>query len=909
MGALWTKLQHRWSRDRHLPVGTRIRSEVQSATGYVGSALAGLVLRRQCSSVGSWARVAGGLPRIENRGFIGIGSHSVLVSAFCPVQLVAEPGGRVEIGDGVVINFGTVIAARARVSIGHRASIGPYCVVSDADRTTPSLLTDSPEEVVIEDDVWIAAHVTVAPGARIGKGSVITAGSHVAGKIPPGVVAGGSPARVLRKIEQPDAASPTDLASAAAAAAPAPAAPVAAAASSAARSSAATPSAATPSAATPSGATPSAVPPSAATPSGATSSAEASSAATRSAAPRSAATPSGATPSHGASATLGAGAANAGAANAETARRASDPLAEPSAPGTVAKAALASPSADVPAAAQAPSLHGLLVSDFTIQPLADVLNETSGPPRVEFETAPYGQVIPTLISPPPGVDVVVVWTRPEAVAAGFGRVLHGDVTDLEDLRREVDAFCDVVRRCAQSVKTVLVASWTVPAYVRGLGMIDARKGGLTRALASMNLRLMERLDDVPNVYVLPAQRWTEHVGRAAYPPKLWYMGKVPYHPEVWLEAAADIKATLAGVAGQARKLLILDLDDTLWGGIVGDVGWESLRLGGHDAIGEAFVDFQHAIKALQKRGIVLGIVSKNTEEVALEAIRKHPAMVLRESDFVAHRINWRDKARNVAELVAELNLGLQSVVFIDDNPVERARVRESLPEVFVPEWPEDKTLYASTLTGLRCFDAPAISKEDLERTQMYSAERKRETLKTEVGSLDDWLGQLGIKVFVEPLKAENLARTTQLLNKTNQMNLSTRRLSEQELQAWVAGAGRRLWAIRVSDRFGDAGLTGIASLELRAEDHAARIVDFVLSCRVMGRKIEEAMAHVLVEAARKEGARSVEVQYLPTAKNKPCLEFWQRSGFEAPAESRFVWTTEHPYPLPQVVELHSDEQS
>ena len=155
---------------------------------------------------------------------------------------------------------------------------------------------------------------------------------------------------------------------------------------------------------------------------------------------------------------------------------------------------------------------------------------------------------------------------------------------------------------------------------------------------------------------------------------------------------------------------------------------------GSDAVGEAFVDFQHAAKSLKRRGVVLAIASKNDESVALEAMRSHPEMVLREDDFVAWRINWQDKAKNIAEIARELNLGLQSVVFIDDNPVERARVREALPEVLVPEWPEDKLLYASTLRSLGCFDAPALSREDAERTELYAAERKRETLRVQVQS-------------------------------------------------------------------------------------------------------------------------------------------------------------------------------
>jgi FkbH-like protein len=276
-------------------------------------------------------------------------------------------------------------------------------------------------------------------------------------------------------------------------------------------------------------------------------------------------------------------------------------------------------------------------------------------------------------------------------------------------------------------------------------------------------------------------------------------------------------------------------------------------------------------------------------------------MVLREEDFVGWRINWNDKARNIAELATELNLGLQSVVFVDDNPVERARVREALPEVLVPDWPEDKLLCPSALLALRCFDTPAITREDAERTQLYSAERKRDALMTQVGSLDDWLKGLGIRVKVEPLGAANLARTAQLLNKTNQMNLTTRRLAEPELSEWARGPGRSLWAVTVSDRFGDAGLTGIVSVE--ADNGVGRIVDFVLSCRVMGRKIEETMLHLAVTDAARLGVSSLEARYLPTAKNKPCLSFFQASGFQSEDGQRFVWNLQQAFPLPSAITL------
>lgn len=228
---------------------------------------------------------------------------------------------------------------------------------------------------------------------------------------------------------------------------------------------------------------------------------------------------------------------------------------------------------------------------------------------------------------------------------------------------------------------------------------------------------------------------------------------------------------------------------------------------------------------------------------------------------------------------------------------------EALPEVLVPDWPEDPTLYASALLSLRCFDAPSVSREDLERTQMYASEKQREGLRAEVSSLDDWLRTLGIVVRAERLKAGNRTRAAQLLNKTNQMNLGTRRLSEQELEEWALLPGHELYVLHVSDRFGDAGLTGIVSFCL--EGDKAHVVDFVLSCRVMGRKIEETMAHLVVDRARSKGARAIEARYLATPKNVPCLEFWQRSGFEQ-QEEVFSWREPSRYPLPPMVSLHVD---
>ena len=551
----------------------------------------------------------------------------------------------------------------------------------------------------------------------------------------------------------------------------------------------------------------------------------------------------------------------------------------------------------------------LLLSDFTVDNLRGYLENMAGGPRVEAVTGPFGQVMPALLSPDHEVwrsepDAVVVWTRPQGVIRSFDLALGNAGTTVEAVLAEVDQLADLVLKVADRVGTVLIPTWVVPPDQRGLGPLDFRATGVQRLLAEANLHLARRVEAHGGVFLLPTPRWVELAGPDAQDPRYWYLGKIPFGPKVFQLAAADIRAALAGVLGQARKLVVVDLDDTLWGGIIGDDGVEGIRLGGHDAVGEAFADFQDALLALKRRGVLLAIASKNDEEVALHAIRSHPEMRLRETDFVGWRINWNDKAANIAALVQELNLGLQSVVFLDDNPAERARVAEELPEVLVPELPKDKLHYARTLRALACFDTTAINAEDLARTEMYAAERQREAAQSSgAGSLEDWLASLELEVTVEPLDAGNLKRIVQLLNKTNQMNLATRRLTEGELTDWVAGGDRALWGLRVQDRFGDSGLTGIVSVDCPAGSDEASVVDFVLSCRVFGRQIERLMTAVAVDHARARGRRALVATYRPTAKNKPTIEFWRdASGFHpVEPDTTFRWDVAQPYPAPSFI--------
>lgn len=549
-----------------------------------------------------------------------------------------------------------------------------------------------------------------------------------------------------------------------------------------------------------------------------------------------------------------------------------------------------------------------VVADFTISSFAALLEQDAGEPRVKATEAPYNQVVPSLRelsgAASSAYDVGFVWTRPEGVIASFAALLRGETADIAGILAEVDAFCELVGGAGAACRSLFIPLWTLPAHVRGLGLADLKiqDQGVWAALTRMNARLVERLSEARNVYPLNACRWVHKVGERSFNPKQWYLGKVPFNNDVFKEAVGDFKAALSALGGRSRKLLMVDLDNTLWGGIVGDTGWQGITLGGHDAVGEAFVDFQRAVKGLKQRGVLLAVVSKNDESVAMEALTKHPEMVLRPEDFAGWRISWADKAQNIVDLVRELNLGLQSTVFVDDSPFERGRIREALPEVLVPEWPANPMLYVKALEDLRCFDVASVTEEDRKRHAMYFEERQRGASMKLAGSAEAWLDTLEMKVGVEPLGPANISRVVQLLNKTNQMNLKTRRMTAEAFREWCEGPDRFFRAFRVSDRFGDSGLTALMSLE-RASDRA-EIVDFVVSCRVFKRGVEETMVAKAIEQCRRWGVRRLSAGYVPTEKNAPCLAFWESSGFERQGDGHtFAFDTTRSYEAPAHVEI------
>jgi len=524
----------------------------------------------------------------------------------------------------------------------------------------------------------------------------------------------------------------------------------------------------------------------------------------------------------------------------------------------------------------------LLVGDTTLDPLARMLERNQEFPTLQAAAAPYGQLYQVLLNPAHPVweerpDFLVVWTAPQLTLPSFAALLRFESSPssraFDNTLTEVDQFADAVLQAASLTSLVLVPTWTIPAHERWIQTLAWREGyGLTNLLAKANLRLAERFAAEPNIVLLDSQFWQASLGRSAYDLRMYAFGKILYANPTFEKAASEIKCVLRGSLGQAKKVIVCDLDNTLWGGVVGDDGPENLKLGAPDPVGECYQAFQVTLKAMRSRGILLAIASKNDEKLALSVVNEHPAMVLRKDDFVAWRINWEDKAANLAQLAEELNLGLESFVFLDDSPHERDRVRQALPEVYVPDLPASPSEYGPFLTSLNCFETPALEREDLERTRMYQAEKSRSSFRDPGGDLDGWLRSLQIKVSAAPLRRETLPRAAQLLNKTNQFNLSLRRLDEKSFWDWSQDSNHSAFTFHVSDRFGDLGLVGLASLSVCGTE--ARIVDFVMSCRVMGKQVEEALLGYTVAQAQAAGAARVLAEPVDGPRNGPAKQFF-----------------------------------
>ncbi|HXA49081.1 MAG TPA: HAD-IIIC family phosphatase, partial [Candidatus Acidoferrum sp.] len=357
----------------------------------------------------------------------------------------------------------------------------------------------------------------------------------------------------------------------------------------------------------------------------------------------------------------------------------------------------------------------------------------------------------------------------------------------------------------------------------------------------------------------------------------WLTVRLPIASANLPHMAAEWLRFLHPLTGKVAKCVAVDLDNTLWGGVIGEDGMNGIKLGA-EYPGAAFQEVQRALLDLTRRGILLAICSKNNPADALEALEGHAGMLLRPRDFAATRINWNPKARSLREIAEELNIGLDSVAFLDDNPVERQHVREQTPEVILLDLPEDPMAFAGIVRDCPWFERLSLSEEDRQRGAYYAAQKERAELERAVTSKEDFYRSLEQVCEIALVNDATLARVAQLTQKTNQFNLTTKRYTEQQIAALRDCHGWRVWSLRVTDRYADNGLVAVAISKV--EDGVCEIDTFLMSCRVIGRTVETALLAKIAADAKKSGAARLQGRFIPTKKNAPAAEFYKDHGFQ-----------------------------
>ena len=453
--------------------------------------------------------------------------------------------------------------------------------------------------------------------------------------------------------------------------------------------------------------------------------------------------------------------------------------------------------------------------------------------------------------------------------------------EMKDLVNSVTAIAELLEK--NSAALVLVNNFIVPTF-SPLGIADSKqKLGFKKFFRRANQLLEEKLEGNSDIFVVDLDSIASDFGKSRTVNwNTYYRGSVPFSEGFTPIVANEYMRYFGALKGITKRCIVLDLDNTLWGGIIGEDGIEGIKLG-PTSPGLEYVEFQRALLSLYNRGVILAINSKNNFDDAIKVLREHPHQILKEEHFAALRINWQNKAANIAELAKEINIGLDSVVFIDDSPVEREQIRRTYPEVMVIDLPKNPRLYRTTLENLDVFDVLSLTKEDLARGAAYVGKRKRNELEQSSTSIEDFLRTLELQVRVNLTDDFDTPRVVQLIGKTNQFNLTTRRYTDAETKTLRDAKESAVYSMTVQDKFGDEGVVGVAIV--RTENTSWTVDSFLMSCRVIGRSVETAFLAKIIADAKIAGAKHVIGEHIPTKKNAPAADFYELHGFAKQKET------------------------
>lgn len=534
-------------------------------------------------------------------------------------------------------------------------------------------------------------------------------------------------------------------------------------------------------------------------------------------------------------------------------------------------------------------IHIALLPSFTINGLEDHLRKQCEAVGISTDiyVAGYNQIQREILHPESnlkkrGNDLTFVFLHPQRV---FPEMIANPLSFRSAEERK--AYCDekisdyknLWEQFLKNHRGLLIVSNLLPITYSPLGIQEEKtECSLKDMVAAFNAELKAQALKESRIYVSDFAAFITGYGeRNVTSEKFFYIGDMFLGPAYISKLAEDCMKFIKPYAGKSKKCIVLDLDGTLWGGMVGEDGVEGIQLD-TKAPGNAYLDFQNHLLALNRRGILLAINSKNNPEDALRVIREHPHMALREDAFASIKINWNDKAENIKEIAKEINIGADALVYIDDDSVQRERIRHAFPEVLVVDMPKDPALYVRTLQDLTDFNTLHLTEEDFKRADSYVHQRKVSALKDSVSSLEDFLKKLNTTVVIQAADDFTVPRIAQLINKTNQFNLTTRRYTEDDIRRMRVSPDYDIYSFSAADAFGDHGIIGV--LIIKKESAAEwRIDTFLMSCRVIGRDIERAVLASFAAFAEKRGISALIGEYIPTAKNSPCKDIYLKAGF------------------------------
>jgi FkbH-like protein len=473
-------------------------------------------------------------------------------------------------------------------------------------------------------------------------------------------------------------------------------------------------------------------------------------------------------------------------------------------------------------------------------------------------------------------DAIVLFNSVQALRAAFSRRPGDGSAFVGEVAGKISRVWTAIQ--SHTTASILQSTFVLP-YEKHFGNFDQKVAASFSAVVStLNSQIISMARENGSVLINDVDFVASWIGRQNwFDDRLWDMAKAPCAIEQLPYLAANIAQIVSALRGRIVKCVAVDLDNTLWGGVIGDDGIDGIKLSAHGD-GEAFYRLQLFLAELVKRGILLAVCSKNEMDHALLPFERHPEMVLKRSDIACFVANWNDKAQNIRGIRETLNIGYDSIVFLDDNSFERNLVRALLPDVIVPELPEDPADYVRAICELNLFESASFSVEDLQRTELYRQEATRKQEETAFASFEEYLQSLAMKLTISRFDPYHLPRISQLLQRSNQFNLTTRRRTETECAALMKDPKFIPLYAKLSDRLGDHGLIAVVIAEIMDDELA--LMDWLMSCRVLKRGVEQALMNEIFQQAAGFGLSRVSGEYRPTAKNGMVKNFFAEFGFQ-----------------------------